>query len=259
MPALYPPRVFPGCRILHVGNSRTFLDYMGTLGQLGQLKNLIELTWRNAGHVTYGTGATATGQRSVLAPGAYPSIATPNYPTVTMFNRGVSGSKIADLDANINTYLSSTQPHLVISWENTNDINNLVPPVTDKTVFVNTYQSVVNKCKAFSPTLPVVVVSDLTYGESYLTNPNRLNSTAPIPADIPANWSLNPECKAVADANPDVCTYADICTPYLAWLIAHYAPPGPGTGAATSDGLHENTQGAQLISQFLMPYLVIDP
>jgi len=258
--ALFPPRVFPYCRFSLFGDSRTFLNPFGVNGEVGRLKDLIEATWRVPAHASYGRPGVTTGNKAIPQGGSIPSVQPASYPTVTMFNFGVSGSRIADLDANINAYLDSAATDIGICWHNTNDANGIVGPPTDPTVFSNTYQSVVNKWKVRRPNKPFVIVSDLVYGENYLTSPDRINSFAPISANVPSLWSLNPQCKAVSDANTDVCTYADICTPYLAWLIANFAPPGPSTGAATTDGLHENvTPGMGLISTWVKSALVIDP
>lgn len=244
-------------RVVFAGDSRTFLNWMGINGESGRLKDLIETSWATPENATYGSAATQTGSSSTatLVSGALPAVQAPTYPTVTFLNSGVSGSRIADLDASFVGAISAKTPDLVIIWHNTNDANGIVAAPTDPNVFATTYQSVINKCKAYRSTMPILIVSDLCYGEYYLTNPDRCNSLSPIAVNVPASWSLNAQCKAVADANPDVCSYADICSLYLAWLIAHYAPPGPGTGAATSDGLHENAAGMALISTWILSFL----
>ena len=247
-------------RVVFAGDSRTFLNWMGISGEATRLKALIEAIWATPDNATYGSAATQTGSSSTatLVSGALPSVAAPTYPTVTFLNSGVSGSRIADLDASFTGSISAKTPDLVIIWHNTNDANGIVGAPTDPTVFQATYQSVIDKCKAYRSTIPIVVVSDLCYGEYYLTNPSRINSLSPIAANVPSAWSLNPQCAAVAAANPDNCVYADICTPYLAWLMANYALPGPGTGGVTTDGLHENTSpGMGLISTWVLSYLDI--
>lgn len=251
--------VTKGSTGLHVGDSRTFLNWMGINGEANQLKNQIEDDWRTTDNATYGTIASVTGRQAILADDARPSAFRPTYPTVTMYNRGVSGSRIADLDATITAYLNQTLPDWIVIWMNTNDANGIVGTPTVPAVFQASYQSVINKCIAYRSTIPIVVMSDLCYGEYYLTNPDRLNALAPISANVPSAWGLNPQCAAVAAANPDNCIYADIATPYLAWLMANYAAPGPGTGGATSDGLHENTAGSVLISTWVKPYLTVVP
>lgn len=239
--------VAPGNLLLFVGDSRTAQAYFAVADGLIDQINAQIPTVVAPRYSSLGGGATA----SSLAGGATMSTVADVtiHNVVRVVNSGVGGNKTADIAADVPGRITDHDPDVVVLFVGINDITFGVP-LEDT---LDNYESILTQIRAWSPTVPIVCVSELWYGEQWLSGPLRWSNTPDYDAAIDAVCS-----GYAALASTYSATSIDVRSPFLVYESVNNVPEPGARGFTSDDGLHPGPVGQlQLCNEMISSFTVI--
>lgn len=214
--------VYSGDRVLFAGNSITAQGYPTVSGGLGDLitASLVPYTATYTATVS-GAIAKVTGATATIGPVQVPRGAFP-HGSITILNSGVPGQTSANMAAAVGTQITSYAPDVVVILIGINDASAAVDPVT----YGANVQSIVSQTRAWSSTVPIGLVSVLTFTD--LWDANGPGGTLEFQNDIEQTLLIpyNQQLASIAAGNSGV-TYIPARDALLLWESINNAP-SPG-------------------------------
>lgn len=246
---------YSGNKILCSGDSITAQGYPTVSGGFQDLLTA-KLTPYTASYTATAGGVAAKSANGAVSAIAGPPVTVPRgtFPTgsISIINTGIPGQTSGQLAADVANQITSHNPDVVVVLIGINDISS---PTPDPVAYGVNVQSIVTQVRAWSSTVPIGLVSPLTFGDSWTAGPPVAFLSEGGDSTVLAFCA---QLQTIAANNTGV-TYIPARDGMLAWEVTNNAP-APGVEGTLFNERHPTIPLGQVqLGTAMVPYFQASP